>query len=490
MTATRVQEPVLRVRGLVKRFGPKTVLKGLDLDVYPGEFLALLGPNGAGKTTLLRILASLSRPTAGEVRIGGARLPQEAAGVRRRLGVVSHLPLLYGDLSAEENLRFFGRLYGETDLDERIDEVLDLVGLSARRHDLVRTYSRGMQQRLAIARALLHDPELLLLDEPYTGLDQDASAMLDQVLRQVAAQGRTVIMTSHDLSRAAALATRFAVLSRGRIVASVRREDIADGELLDFYRRAVNGDLPPTPEIVPPQAPSAPPRTAPSRKETSFVRTTLAVLWKDLAAEFRSRELLSAMLVFSLLVILIFNFALDLNPKARLAATPGVLWVTLTFAGTLGLNRSMAIEKDRGCMDGLLLAPVDRSAIYFGKMLSNLAFMLLVAVVVLPVYSLLYNINLLQPALLVTVALGSIGYIAVGTLLSAMSVQTRTREMLLPILLFPVLVPALIAAVKASDGILQALAFSDIRPWFNLLITYDVVFTAVAYMVFDYIVEE
>ncbi|HEY57520.1 MAG TPA: ABC transporter permease [Anaerolineae bacterium] len=216
----------------------------------------------------------------------------------------------------------------------------------------------------------------------------------------------------------------------------------------------------------------------------------MAVLWKDLAAEFRSRELLSAMLVFALLVILIFNFALDLNPKARLAATPGVLWVTLTFAGTLGLNRSMAIEKDRGCLDGLLLAPVDRSAIYFGKMLSNLAFMLLVAAIVMPVYSLLYNINLLQPGLLGVVLLGSIGYIAVGTLLATMSVQTRTREMLLPILLFPVIVPALIAAVKASSGLLQALPFDDIRAWFNLLITYDLVFTAVAYMVFDYIVEE
>ncbi|HID84000.1 MAG TPA: cytochrome C biogenesis protein [Anaerolineaceae bacterium] len=251
------------------------------------------------------------------------------------------------------------------------------------------------------------------------------------------------------------------------------------------------GPLPPPPApAAPPVPPKAPGQAAPARRETPFGRATLAVLWKDLAAEFRSRELLSAMLVFALLVILIFNFALDLNPKARLAATPGVLWVTLTFAGTLGLNRSMAIEKDRGCLDGLLLAPVDRSAIYFGKMLSNLAFMLLVAAIVMPVYSLLYNINLLQPGLLGVVLLGSIGYIAVGTLLATMSVQTRTREMLLPILLFPVIVPALIAAVKASSGLLQALPFDDIRAWFNLLITYDLVFTAVAYMVFDYIVEE
>ncbi len=229
----------IAVSRLTKRFGLKTVLRRLDFTAEQGEFVALLGPNGAGKTTFLRILASLSRPTAGKVRIGGAPLPQEAAAVRRRLGVVSHQPLLYGDLTAEENLRFFARLYGLSEPGQRITEVLELVGLARRRHDLVRTYSRGMQQRLAIARAILHDPEVLLLDEPYTGLDQDASAMLDAVLHEVAAQGRTVVMTSHDLSRVAALASRFDVLARGRIAASASREAIADAQLLDFYRSAI-----------------------------------------------------------------------------------------------------------------------------------------------------------------------------------------------------------------------------------------------------------
>jgi heme exporter protein B len=223
---------------------------------------------------------------------------------------------------------------------------------------------------------------------------------------------------------------------------------------------------------------------------TSFWKATTAVLWKDLAAEVRSRELLSAMLVFALLVILIFNFALELDAAARANVTAGVLWVTFTFAGTLGLNRSMAIEKDRGCLDGLLLAPVDRSAIYFGKMLGNLAFILVVAAIVLPVYSVLYNTNLFNPSLMVVILLGAEGYTAVGTLLASMAVQTRTRDMLLPILLFPVIVPVLVAAVKASGGYLQGLEMSEIRPWINILITYDVVFTAVAYMVFDFVVEE
>lgn len=222
----------------------------------------------------------------------------------------------------------------------------------------------------------------------------------------------------------------------------------------------------------------------------NYIKAVSAVVWKDLQAEFRSRELFSAMLVFSLLIILIFNFALELDLKTRQSVTAGVLWATFAFAGTLGLNRSMAIEKDRGCLDGLLLAPVDRSAIYFGKVISNLAFMLMVEIIVLPVYSVLYNINLFQPGLLLVILLGSLGYVGVGTLLAAMSVQTRTRDILLPILLFPVVIPVILAAVKASAGYLEGLEFSEILSPLSLLIAYDVIFISVAFMVFDYVIEE
>jgi len=231
---------VIHVRKLYKRFGLKTVIQGLDFTVTSGEFVALLGPNGAGKTTFLRILASLSKPGIGEVRIAGYRLPAQAAGVRRKLGVVSHLPLLYGDLTAEENLQFYCRLYGVQDPRVRIEHILGLVGLATRRRDLVRTFSRGMQQRLAIGRAVLHDPEVLLLDEPHTGLDQDACMMLDNVLREVAVRGRTVVMTSHDLVRAADLASRFDILSRGQIVASAQRSEMQTDRLLSFYRQAIH----------------------------------------------------------------------------------------------------------------------------------------------------------------------------------------------------------------------------------------------------------
>ncbi|GAB4568919.1 MAG: ABC transporter ATP-binding protein [Anaerolineae bacterium] len=210
---------MIEIRGLVKAFGLLPVLRGLDLQIERGAFVALLGPNGSGKTTLMRILAALSKPTAGTVRIGGWELPGEAAAVRAQLGVVAHQPLLYDGLTARENLNFYAEMYGlpRATRQARIDAVLERVGLLPRADDLVRTFSRGMQQRLAIARAILHDPHVLLFDEPYTGLDQDAGLMLDTLLRDIAADGHTIIMTSHDLNRALALSTHVAILSRGKI---------------------------------------------------------------------------------------------------------------------------------------------------------------------------------------------------------------------------------------------------------------------------------
>lgn len=231
---------MIEAKKVVKRFGLKPVLRGVDFCVEEGEFVALVGPNGAGKTTFLRILATLSRPNMGAISIAGYSLPGQAAAVRKVLGVVSHQPLLYGNLTAEENLKFYARMYDLVDVNNRVDEVLTIVGLKARRKDLLRQFSRGMQQRLAIGRAILHDPAVLLFDEPHTGLDQEAAAMLDGVLKEVAAEGRTVVMTSHDLIRTADLATRVDILSKGVIAASVKGEDIDPLTLPALYRKVTH----------------------------------------------------------------------------------------------------------------------------------------------------------------------------------------------------------------------------------------------------------
>ena len=222
----------------------------------------------------------------------------------------------------------------------------------------------------------------------------------------------------------------------------------------------------------------------------SYLSALRAVIWKDLTVEWRSRENLSAMFIFALLVILVFNFALELDIQAQESLSAGVLWATFIFAGTIGLNRSLAVEKDRGCLDGLLLAPVDRSVIFFGKMLGNLLFMLIVEIIVLPIYSFLYGTAVFQPGFLLIVWLGSIGYVAVGTLLATMAVQVRTRDILLPIILFPLALPVIITAVKASQGFLSLAPVADVIPWLNILIVYDLIFIAAAYMAFDFVLEE
>jgi len=232
---------MIEVRGLSKNFGSQAALRGIDLNVRRGEFLTVVGPNGAGKTTLMRILATLTRPTEGRVEVGGYDLARQPAAARRLIGFVSHQPLLYDELTAEENLRFYARLYGVSEAKAQISTALSWVGLTARRGDLVRTFSRGMKQRLAIVRALLHDPPLLLLDEPYTGLDQEAGEILHKMLAILRYRERTVVMTTHNLERGMALADRVVMLVKGRIVDDVSTSDLDEVELAACYERAVRG---------------------------------------------------------------------------------------------------------------------------------------------------------------------------------------------------------------------------------------------------------
>lgn len=269
---------MIELRKLTKAFGSKVALRGIDLRVAPGESLVIFGPNGAGKTTLIRILSSLSRPTGGKVFIGGLDLATHADGIRRYLGVVSHAPLLYDSLTAEENLRFFAQLYAMPCPGERIAEMLGRVGLTARRNDLVRTFSRGMVQRLAIARALLHDPQVLLLDEPDTGLDPQAAEMLHGLLAQLSGRGaegergggaeerrsdsteelgrlapqhpsasaplpysRTIVTVTHSIERGLAIADRIVILAGGKIVFEGATAGMSQADFRPLYDRYVGG---------------------------------------------------------------------------------------------------------------------------------------------------------------------------------------------------------------------------------------------------------
>lgn len=209
-------QAIIEIENLSKVFGFLPVLKQISLTVERGQFVALLGPNGSGKSTLLKMIAGLIKPTAGLIRVGGWEIPREAEAVRAQIGMVSHQALLYGNLTARENLLFFARLYGMKD-QSRINYLLEQVGLIKRADSLVRTFSRGMSQRLSIARALLQEPHVLLFDEPYTGLDQDAGLVLDELLEKAHSDGHTILMTTHQLERAARISERIVIISRGKI---------------------------------------------------------------------------------------------------------------------------------------------------------------------------------------------------------------------------------------------------------------------------------
>ena len=213
------ERALIEVEKLSKWFGVMPALKDLDFSVDRGEYVLLYGANGSGKSTLLRLLSGLSKPTAGAIRIGGWELPREAMAVRAQIGLLAHRPLLYENLTAGENLNFFGKLYGieAAERERRSADLLRQVGLSRRACSLARTFSRGMKQRLSIARALLHQPAILLLDEPYSGLDQAACELLDELLAEARAAGRTIILSTHQLARTPQHTERALVLAGGKI---------------------------------------------------------------------------------------------------------------------------------------------------------------------------------------------------------------------------------------------------------------------------------
>ena len=232
---------IIEAENLGKTFGVLPALQGLTFHIKRGESVALLGKNGSGKTTLLRLLAGLAKPSTGAIRIGGWDMPREAMAARSQIGFVSHQPLLYGSLSARENLAFFGKLYGipGEDREARLTAALKMVDLHQRGEGMVRVYSRGMQQRLGIARALLHEPDILLLDEPYTGLDQVAADILDGLIRQARSEGKTLIMATHQLWRLPGLTSRCLILSRGKLAWDGMTDGMTESDLRRHYQSTV-----------------------------------------------------------------------------------------------------------------------------------------------------------------------------------------------------------------------------------------------------------
>ncbi len=229
---------VIEAQGLTKSFGNHLALNGLDLEVRQGESVVIFGPNGAGKTTLIKVLATIMNPSSGRVLIDGLNLKNNAEEIRRRIGIVTHQTFLYSNLTAYENLKFYSRMYDVPKAKERIHEVVAMMGMTSRLHDRVGTLSRGMQQRLSISRSLLHKPAIMLLDEPETGLDQQATSLLWAVLQTGEEGKRTIIVTTHNLERGLELGERLLILDQGKIVYEGSGQDLDLAGLKEAYQHS------------------------------------------------------------------------------------------------------------------------------------------------------------------------------------------------------------------------------------------------------------
>lgn len=234
---------MLKALNLYKSFGPRRVLRGLNLTVAAGEIVALIGMNGAGKSTLLRILSTLTKPEAGTITLNGISARVDPMGIRSQIGVVLHAPMLYGNLTGRENLKFFCRAFGVVNAEIQIERVLEEMNLTNRSGDIVRTYSRGMQQRLSIARAILHHPQYLLMDEPFTGLDEDSILRLNSFLKRSAQAGISILFATHDLEHACGLATRVDILHEGTIKGSHSNSGNTPENLRERYRQVISPTL-------------------------------------------------------------------------------------------------------------------------------------------------------------------------------------------------------------------------------------------------------
>ncbi len=222
----------------------------------------------------------------------------------------------------------------------------------------------------------------------------------------------------------------------------------------------------------------------------AFWRKVLAITRKDIISEFRAREIIGSVLVFVLLVILIFNFAFGAANEVISKTAPGMLWVTFAFAGVLSLNRAFIMEKEEGCLEGLMVAPISRDIIYAGKMLSCLVFLLVVEVIALPIFAFLFNLNVFSGEILIITLLSTVGFVACGTLFSALAVKTRARELVLPVLFLPIVIPVIICAVKATGLAMEVKSWTDITNWLLIIGSFDLIFLVISFWVFSFVIEE
>jgi heme exporter protein A len=493
----------LEFQEVTKTFGRNQVLRGLDLSIPVGSFVALMGANGAGKTTLLRLGAGLALPTAGRVTLAGIDLRRAGPGLRRMLGWVSHESLLYADLTGRANLRFHANLFGVADPDARIEELADALDLRKVLDRPAGVLSRGNRQRLTLARALLHGPDVLLLDEPFTGLDEASSTRLVELLQMLHDDGRTIILTVHEIARAYEGASRLIVIEDGvvgtdrelpRMPTGVASRIERSSPLSSLGANDTNvalAEVPAETPLVSSKLAIRPRLVAPPK----LLRAAGQVALKDLRVEWRSRDMVGSAGLFSFIVLITTSFTTPPGGGTE-GVTTGILWISLLFAVLLGVGRSMGRESADRAIEGLMLAPTPRESVFLGKLFAGMVMMSAIELFVVPMFLVLVTTGTMtaNPIQLIgTVFLATLGLVIVSTLFSGIAAGSRLGDSLLPLIVMPLVIPLMIAAVettrRALGGAVAAGAVG-VPQWIGLLAGFDLIVGVAAYATFAFVMEE
>ncbi len=458
---------MLHLHRVAKIFGLKAVLRNVSCSFAPGSITLLAGDNGAGKSTLLRLAAGLSRPTAGEV----------ARAENAVVGYVGHATFLYPGLTALENLAFWARVYGTSRERGRLLELLDQVGLAAHAHERAGVFSRGMAQRLNLARVLMRPADILLLDEPGTGLDVSSRELLRAQMRAARDRGACVVVVSHDYEGDSAVADRVLVLRDGAIA--------YDGPP-DGYAPGAAESAKPAPRPAP-EAPAAPKECA-ERPAPGLLSLALATAGKDLLLTLARGSGLVQALLLGLLLLFVFSLAQGVGERLSPQNAAAVFWLSSAFCQVLIFNGLYALEERCAARVGLVLAPAPVQGVWLGKALAGLLLLLLAQLVFLPaaVVFLGQEIQGDWPAALAALLLADAGMCALGSLLGALAQGEAARESLLSIVLFPLLVPLLLAGVSVGTQALGAPSPDGPDAWIGLAAAFDAVFAAAGLLLFGF----
>jgi heme exporter protein B len=463
--------PVVAISDVVKQFGRFAALRGVSAEFAAGRLFAVVGDNGAGKTTLLRTLAGLSKPTRGAISVLGSSDLRE---VCHEIGYMAHPSLLYDEMSGMENLRYFAHLYGIQD-EARCAEVITAVGLDPSLSRPVGQYSQGMRQRMSLARALLNQPQLLLLDEPFSNVDVRSAQEMVSLLGRLRDEGRTIFVVTHQASLLDGVANAFVLIEDGKIKSlSFHQPGSAVSERTES--NFMSGRL------------EFPAFSVRKKSEVSLFKTTLNALGKDLRLEWRSKDAINSMLFFSLLVVVIFSFAFNPTAEESRQIAGGLIWVSFLFAAVVALNQTWAREIRNQVLDAHRVSPAPFNALFLSKAIGNFIFVSVLELLMTPLFVIFYNLRSIGPLyqLLIVALLGTWAIVVNGTFFAAVSLRTRAREIMLPLLLFPIAIPALLAVVEATTEILSG-EYS--RFWFTLLAAYDVVFTIACLFSFEKVLQ-